>query len=138
MKTIVTVKKEVEITTLWVFAEVRYWEDSTINGVDDDEGDLTPFRDGDMWCPIINVDSGIIRDWPVGTTASIHFKICDSGSYFLKDDTGETVLSIERDYVPSILCPNDNGYGDYIILNINENGQIQNWEIDISSFQDKN
>jgi hypothetical protein len=135
MKALVKIEKEVEIKTLEVAANVRYWEDSEINGVDDEMGDLTPFRKGDLWCPIIDIDSGIIKDWPQGTIASIHFKICDSGSYFLKDETGNTVLSIERDYVPSILCPKDNGYGDYIIMDINEGGQIQNWKADISSFQ---
>jgi hypothetical protein len=134
MKTTVKIEKEVEVKTLEVAANVRYWEDSEINGVDDEMGDLTPFRKGDLWCPIIDIDSGIIKDWPQGTTASIHFKICDSGSYFLKDESGNTVLSIERDYVPSILCPKENGYGDYVIMDIDKKGQIKDWKADISSF----
>jgi len=130
MKAKVLIEKEVEITTLEVMANVRYWEDAEIGG----SGDTVPFRHGDLWCPIINVDSGVINDWPNGTTAKIHFKVCDEGSYFLKDNEGNIVLSIEDDYVPSILSPKDNGYGDYIIMDIDENGQIQDWKKDISSF----
>lgn len=26
------------------------------------------------------------------------------------------------------MCPKENGYGDYIIMNIDENGFIQGWE----------
>ena len=60
--------------------------------------------------------------------------MCDCGSYYLKDEQGNTVLAIENDYVPKIMCPKENGYGDYIIMDIDEIGQIQNWKADISSF----
>lgn len=30
-------------------------------------------------------------------------------------------------YVPEVMCPKDNGYGDYIIMDIDENGFIQGW-----------
>lgn len=136
MKTIIKIEKEVDIKILEVKAHVRYWEDSEINGVSDENGGLTPFTNGDLWCPIIDIDSGIIKDWPRGTIAKINFKVCDEGSYFLKDESGETVLSIENDYVPSILCPKKNGYGDYIIMDIDETGKIQNWNQDITSFQE--
>lgn len=36
------VEKEFDIKTLVVSANVRYWEDSTINGVEDKDGTLTP------------------------------------------------------------------------------------------------
>ena len=135
MKALVKIEKEVEIKTLVVEAKARSWEDAEINGESDEEGELIPFKKGDLWCPIIDIDSGIIKDWPKGTIAKIHFKVCDCGSYFLKDEEGNTVLSIEGDYVPKIMCPKENGYGDYIIMDIEENGQIQNWKADISSFQ---
>ena len=135
MKTIINVEKEVEIKTLEVFAEARYWEDAEINGVPDELGELTPFRKGDLWCPIIDIDTGIIKNWPKGIIAKIHFKVCDCGTYNLKDENGNIVLSIEDDYVPNIMCPSENGYGDYIIMDINENGQIENWKTDISDFK---
>ena len=135
MKALVKIEKEVEIKTIEVAAEARYWEDAEINGESTEEGELVPFKKGDLWCPIIDIDSGIVKDWPQGTTAKIHFKVCDCGSYYLKDEEGNTVLSIEGDYVPKIMCPKENGYGDYIIMDIDENGKIQNWKADISSFQ---
>lgn len=134
MKTLVKIEKEVEIKTIEVIAEVRYWEDAEINGERTKEGELVPFKEGNLWCPIIDIDTGIIKDWPQGTVAKIHFKVCDSGSYYLKDEEGNTVLSIEEYYVPKIMCPKENGYGDYIIMDIDKNGKIQNWKADISSF----
>jgi hypothetical protein len=134
MKTTVKIEKEVEIKTLEVAANVRYWEDAKINGVEDENGDLTPCRKGDLWCPVIDVDTGIIKDWPNGIRAKIHFKVCDDGSYYLKDGKGNTILSIEENYVPSILCPKEIGFGDYIIMDILENGQIEGWDADISDF----
>jgi len=138
MKAEISVKKEVEIKTLEVKAGVRYWEDAEVNGVDDDMGDLIPCRDGDLWRPIIDIDTGVISNWVKGTTAEIHYKVCDDGSYYLKDEKGETVLSIENNYVPSILSPKEKGYGDYIIMDIDENGKIQDWKCDISSFLSDN
>jgi hypothetical protein len=134
MKTTIKIQKEVEIKTLKVEANVRYWEDATVNGVADENGDLIPFRIDEMWCPVIEIDTGIIKDWPIGTVASIHYKVVDEGNYYLIDEDNNTVLSIEQDYVPSILCPKENGYGDYIIMDISENGQIADWKIDITDF----
>jgi hypothetical protein len=64
----------------------------------------------------------------------VHYKVCDAGSYFVKDAEGNTAMSIEWDYVPSILCPKERGYGDYIIMDIDENGFIQKWKADLSDF----
>lgn len=126
MKLTIKVKKDVDIQTLWVKAGVRYWEDATVNDVEDENGDLIPCREGDYWCPIINIDNGIITNWTQGVTANIHYKVCDDGTYKLKDSDCNTVV-IREDYVPKILCIDDNGYGDYIIMKIDENGQILNW-----------
>lgn len=134
MKAKIKVTKEVEIKTLAIAAKVRYWEDATINGIEDKDGTLTPCKEGDLWKPIIDIDSGVINNWEQGTMARIHFKVCDSGSYYLNDEEGNTVLSIEEYYVPKIACPAENGYGDYIIMDIDENGKIANWKIDIDDF----
>ena len=134
MKVKIKIEQEVEIKTLEVKANARYWEDATIDGVEDTEGKLTPCRVGDLFCPIIDIETGIITNWKQGVKANIHFKVCDEGSYYLKDAEGKTILSIEDNYAPSILCPKDNGYGDYIILDIDENGKIDGWKADLSSF----
>lgn len=134
MKATLKIKKEVMLKTLEVKAGVRYWEDGTVNGVDDENGDLIPCRDGDYWCPIIDLDTGVITNWTKGVKAEIHYKVCDDGSYYLKDMKGNIAMSIEDDYVPDILCPKEEGYGDYIIMDIDENGKIKDWEANIDGF----
>ena len=49
------------------------------------------------------------------------------GLSFTTDKDGNIIVEHEG-YVPSIMCPEDEGYGDYIIMNIDENGFIQGWE----------
>ncbi len=135
MKTTVKIKKEVELVTLEVMAGVRYYEDATVDGVEDSDGKLIPCKKGSMWCPIIDIDKGIITNWKQGVKASVHYKVCDSGCYLLKDLEGNTILSIENGYVPKMMCPKENGYGDYIIMDIDENGKIANWKPSIDGFQ---
>ena len=131
----VKVVKEVEVKTLQVVANVRYWEDAKINGVSDEEGSQVPCKDSESWKPEIDLATGKILNWEKGKTASIHFKVCDEGSFYLKDENGNIEAQIENDYVPEMLCPKENGYGDYIIMDIDENGFIQNWEVDLSDFE---
>jgi len=115
MKVKIKIKKEVEVKTLQVKAGVRYWEDSEVNGENDTEnGDNIPCKVGDIWKPIIDIDKGIITNWKQGTTASIHYKVCDCCGWDLLDE---------------------NGYGDYIIMNIDASGCIQDWVFDIDDFK---
>jgi hypothetical protein len=138
MKTKIKVEKEVEIKTLSVKAGVRYWEDGTINGEEDTNGNLVPCRNGDCWCPQIDIDNGIILNWKKGVKADIHYKVCDAGSYFLQDEAGNTILSIMQNYVPDMMCPKGEGYGDYIIMDIDENGKIADWDgTNLSEFIDE-
>lgn len=135
MKVTLKVEKEFDLKTLEVFAGVRYWEDSSINGEDDsEEGDLIPCKVGENWCPIIDIETGIITNWEKGKIASIHYKVCDECSWGLKDVNGELVLKSEGDYVPKTLCPQEDGYGDYIIMDINEDGSIHKWKFNIDDF----
>lgn len=127
MKTKLLQKKEVNVKYLLVDAGVRYWDDSSFNGVTDTEnGTNAPFKEGDRWIVLIDVDKGKIIGWKQGMTADIHYKICDDGHYTCLDVNKEDICGIET-YVPSILCPKDNGYGDYIIMDIDENGIIKDW-----------
>jgi len=138
MKTTVKIEKEVELKTLIVHAGVRYWEDAEVNRTEDEEGELIPCRVGEIWRPIINIDNGIITNWKQGTTAKIHYKVCDCCGWDLLDENGNIVLQAEDGYVPSTLCPNENGYGDYIIMSIDESGKIEGWEFDIDDFKTEN
>jgi hypothetical protein len=134
MKARIKIEKEVDIKYCQVKAEVRYWEDSEVNGVEDENGNLMPCRVGNLWCPLIDIDNGVIINWEEGKEAKVHYKVCDAGSYYLQDEQGETVLSIEDDYVPNSLIPGE--YGDYIVMTINKDGVIKEWKSspDISDF----
>ena len=118
-----------------VSAQVRYWEDATINGVDDTQGTLTPFKNSNLWCPIIELTNGKVVDWPLGTIADIYFKVCDAGEYWLLDENKRRIAKWRGFYVPSeFLCHGDNGYGDYIIMKIDSTGYVQKWSQPSISF----
>lgn len=112
-----------------VSANVRYWEDASINGEEDTDGRLIPFRSGNNWTPVIRLLDGMVMDWPAGTVADIHFKVCDAGEYWLQDADRKRVAKWTGFYVPDdFLCHGDNGYGDYIIFKIGADGLIEKWE----------
>ena len=115
---------------LLVSAEVRYWEDAEINGVQDtEEGENIPLKVGILWEPRIELETGRVIDWPQGTTADIHYKVCDQGEYWLEDAEGMR-LKWKGSYVPNaLLAIGDNGYGDYIILKISADGIIEGWNV---------
>lgn len=120
-------KEIVAVKYLKVEAGMRYWEDATVNGIEDTEGMLIPCRSGDTWEPVIDLNTGIIQDWPQNTIASIHYKVCDDGRYALLDaDRAE--VKVHEGYVPSIMCPQHDGYGDYIIMDVGPDGAIANFQ----------
>ena len=139
MKITLTVKQEVDVKTLRVAAGVRYWNDATVNGVeggDDDDFDPgIPLRDGDVWRIDIDVESGRILNWPDGTTASVHYKVCDQCGWDLLDSDGRVVAGEQDGYVPGTLCPGGEGYGDYIIMEIGPDGTIEDWRFDPREFE---
>lgn len=102
---------------------VRYWEDSSVDGFEDTKGDLMPCVVNGSWCPEINVKTGQILNWEKGKEADIHYKVCDDGDYMLLDDRGYTIIN-NNSYVPDCLCPKEQGYGDYVIMDIDQDGYI--------------
>lgn len=134
MKVTIKVEKEIDVKYCQLSVQPRYWEDATVNGVEDVEGTLLPCISGNLWKPLIDIDAGIIVNWEAGKTAKTHFKVCDAGSYYLLDKNNEVVLSIEDDYVPNKLIPGQ--YGDYIVMDIDETGKIANWKPNLSDFMD--
>jgi hypothetical protein len=110
-------------------AGVRYWDDASVNGVQEGEDTPTiPLRKGDAWCPRIRLADGVVGDWPAGTTAETHYKVCDAGIYWLTDATGARLAKWGGYYVPDdFLCHGDEGFGDYIILSIDADGRIANY-----------
>jgi len=133
MKIELTVTKEFEVEFLQVDAGVRYWYDGTINGESLEDGSTTPCKEGERWKPLINLETGQIVNWTKGIKADIHYKVCDDGLYTLVDKDKQKIKEIEG-YVPNIMCPKGTGYGDYIIMDINEDGFIQGWSRDLSEF----
>ena len=117
-----------DATHIEVNAGVRYWEDATVNGLEDTTGAFIPGRDGDAWKVRIDLRKGIIENWPENTLAKIHYKVCDEGLYWLTDAEGKRLAKWRGYYVPDdFLCHGDEGFGDYIIMNVGPEGHIRNF-----------
>lgn len=134
----VTIKelRQIDVKFLHANCGVRYWEDASVNGTEDTDGTLIPCRDGDTWSPLIDLETGTIQDWPAGTTADIHYKVCDDGQYALLDADRHIIKTIVG-YVPRIMCPSENGYGDYVIMQVGEDGRIADWKANLGAFSDE-
>ena len=82
------------------------------------------------WCPVIDVNEGKVLDWPEGFILKTHFKVCDQGVYVYSNyDETQQIVSADCDeyYVPGWFNMT-NGYGDYLIMTINGDGTIQDWD----------
>ena len=144
MKLTVTMRQGVEGKYLRARCGVRYWEDADVNGEQDTDGSRIPCRKGTAadndrlgggdWCPTIELATGRIEDWPEGTTARIHYKVCDDGEYTLLDSDRNVVKAIDG-YVPDIMCPGGRGYGDYVIMAVGADGTIADWRVDMADFE---
>ena len=108
---------ELDIAYIRVVAGIRH-------GTEDMPADF-PFRNGDTWDVLIDINSGRITGWPEGTQFDLCIKVVDCGSYYLLDSDLETVESLENDYVPNGIIPGS--YGDYIECKIQSDGTIAEW-----------
>jgi hypothetical protein len=135
MKIELTVKREFEAKYLLAEVGARYWEDSSVDEVEDTDGDLIPCRVIDYWKPLILLETGQIVNWKKGVTASIHYKSCDDNTFKLLDEDHVIIKEIDG-YVIKMMCPKRNGYGDYVIMEIDEDGFIQDFEVDFNEFND--
>lgn len=109
---------EVRVDTVVACVHVRYDEEDMPNDF--------PHRDGDQWEVQIDIETGQIKNWPTGVARDLHMKVCDEGNYSLWNDCEQVAIQ-EDSYVPSFF-PGSH-YGDYLILDINENGLITNWTV---------
>ena len=83
------------------------------------------------WCPVIDVNEGKVLDWTPGFVLRTHFKVCDQGVYVYSNyDESQQIVSTDCDlyYVPDWLEDFDDGYGDYMYIQINGDGTIENWD----------
>ena len=88
-------------------------------------------RERQDWCPVIDVNEGKVLDWTPDFVLRTHFKICDQGIYVYSNyDESQQIVSCDCDdyYVPNWLCDFDEGYGDYMYIQINGDGTIENWD----------
>ena len=132
----VATTRMVKVAYLRARCGVRYWEDATVNGEPDEDGSRIPCREGDDWCPLIELESGQIEGWTAGTTADVHYKVCDDGDYELLDENRAVVKAIDG-YVPDIMCPGGEADGDYVVMKIGADGVIANWRVRLADFERK-
>lgn len=150
MKTI-TIIEPSDVKFLQIDVGPRYWEDSEIKVEEKWEDDIDyleqkkgvcpkmPFAVKDdtksyveyRWRLTIDLIEGKILDWPMGVEARVFYKVCDDGTYYLLDGD-KNVLEEKNCYVPEILAYEQEGWGDYLIMKIDENGKILNYPDDPS------
>lgn len=122
---------------------VRYYEDGIVNGerdisYEDQKRGVIPkmpcvVKEGKdlLWCLEINVENGQILNWPKGNTAKVHYKVCDccGMTFFVRNEEYCNNEDKNCGYVPDFLDRSEDkdSYGDYIIIEIDENGMIKNW-----------
>lgn len=145
----ITINRPIDFEAVYlkVNAGVRYWDDAKVNGEYDTNcedlenpdaaptipcaeyvGEQNRVLHGEnwRWRPLIDIETGQIVNWKKGTTAHIHYKVCDDFQCDILDKDKNIITSYDG-YVPKIMCPADEGYGDYIIMDVDENGFIQKW-----------
>lgn len=151
----ITILKPVEFEAkfLKVRAGVRYPEDSEFIEVendrkvnyisDDEENPKMPFMKVEYdkyghkkfyWTPTIDLENGVIINWPKGVKVHVFYKVCDDFECTVYDEYYNEVLHYEG-YVPDFMAIEEEGYGDYIDMIIDENGCIQKWNITSSDIQ---
>ena len=144
---------EIEAKFLKVRAGVRYPEDSEfieaendrkVNYIsDDEENPKMPFMEVEYdkyghkkfyWTPTIDLENGVIVNWPKGVKVHVFYKVCDDFECTVYDEYDNEVLHYEG-YVPDFMSIEEEGYGDYINMIIDENGCMQKWNITSSDVQ---
>ena len=146
-----------DVKTIAVKAVVRYPEDAEFieeklddqnipynNYIsDDEENPKMPFIEVEYdkyghkrfcWQPTIDLENGIIINWPKGVKAHIFYKVCDEFECVIYDKDDNEIVYYEG-YVPDFMAIEDEGYGDYIDMIVDENGYIKDWWITPSNIQ---
>lgn len=108
---------EVEVTAIKLELPVRY--------EDEDIPFDFPLRNGDMWSAVVDIETGKIRGWPQGHPACrVDMKVVDGGTYTALGPGNEVIGQAAGEYVPRCI---PGGPGDYVELEIDEQGVITNW-----------
>ena len=156
----ITILKPVEVETkfLKIKAGVTYPEDSQFIEVnidangnarnnyisDDEENPKMPFMEVEYdnyghksfyWQPTIDIENGVIINWPKGVKARIFYKVCDDFICTISDENDNEVLQYNG-YVPNFMALEDEGFGDYIDMVVDGNGTIKGWRFDNDSIKE--
>jgi hypothetical protein len=76
---------------------------------------------------LINIETRSIEGWNGPCRpCNLFEKLVDTGIYTLYGAKGNILSRMQR-YVPNKILPPENGYGDYLELDIDEDGIITNW-----------
>ncbi len=130
--------KLVELSFLILYARPINWTNTLVNGIRDTaNGNNIPCRKEDLWCPMIEIDTGKIVNWKQGTTAYVHYRLPDGVGYDIMDENVDLVVEHHSASVPKTLhCTKNDWYGDTIIMDIDEDGVIKDWKFNVSDFAD--
>jgi len=132
-----TISREVDLERLNIYALPVSWANTLVNGVNDTpDGNNIPCKFGVTWCPVIEIDTGRIINWKKGTTASIHYKLPGALGYEVADEYEEIIVDTIVSSVPKTLSIGTNSYKNTIIMDIDENGVIANWNFKWEEFAD--
>ena len=84
------------------------------------------------WAITIDLNEGKVLDWPEGFAIRTNFKVCDDGEYLFFDADKNLITNItdeyDQYYVPDFLSIEDEGYGDYVYINIGPDGKIEHFD----------
>lgn len=104
-----------------------YW-DGEVECNFEDQNSKKPFTDGNNFVNIIvDVKNRKVMDWDMRYgNWSVHAKPVDEGEYdFLNKDF--KLICRQKGYVPNEFIPPQDGYGDYIAINVDTEGCLTNW-----------
>ena len=142
MKTI-TIIEPSDVKYLRIDVGPRYWEDASIKFEDKWEDDIDyneqkkgekpkmPFAVKDesktyveyRWQITIDLENVKVLEWPQGVEARVFYKVCDDGTYYLLDGDKNVLKEVDC-YVPDMLSYIDDGFGDYIDMKIDGDGNL--------------
>ena len=83
----------------------------------------------------IDIKTGKIKDWPKGTTAKTLYKTCDDNTISFIGHNGKILREVDC-YVPDFLAIEDWCYDDYICIKIDEDGKINNFQLNDDDIED--
>ena len=136
--------QNINVDEIRINARIRYPEDAatSLDGEnwtsEDNDKPIMPClvnENGDwFWKINIDVESGKITNWQKGIFADIYYKVCDEFECDLYSN-GLHVMHYGG-YVPMFMAIEDTGYGDYIYINIDSDGQIIDWSFDQDNFDE--